>query len=246
MQSIFENGQNIIKKLPLSRSDVKKPHQIKELTEIVLRQASKYSIANIVSTNRPYGIRTDAFKNKQKYGLEFISETRLNPDDIKIYGVKNEIQFMPRDMIDKLPKTGFYDKYKLFIPKAWGNMSQSYLGGAYSNIIFAKPFEICTETYNEVGGFRDAEYIRFIAKYLMTKYARALLFSNKVSQDTSRIIYCNIPQENFSEPWWDESIDSINSHLFKKYNVPQDIVDFVNDNVQTKTENNIINFNDKD
>lgn len=142
--------------------------------------------------------------------------------------------------IPKLTKA--FDKYKVFIGKAWGNFSKSYLGGAYADIVVAKPREICTENFIESGCFDDLDSARKHAKYLMTKFARALLFALKNTQDNSKEKWATVPIQNFSECWWDMSIIDIDEQLFKKYDVPQNIRDFVNDNIQQRTEQNIINF----
>ena len=125
---------------------------------------------------------------------------------------------------------------------AWGNMSETAgLGGAYANVIIAKPFEICTETYQESGCFDDFETAKKHAKYLLTKFARATLYANKISQ-MSTTAWGAVPVQDYSEDWWDKSMAEIDEYLFRKYNVPSDIAEFVRKNIQTKDESNIINL----
>ena len=115
------------------------------------------------------------------------------------------------------------------------------LGGAYSNIIIASPREVVTETYQEQGEFNSKELAIFHAKYIMTKFARALLYLNKHSQH-STTSWGAVPQQNFSELWWNESIDEIDVRLMDKYSIPNNIRAYILDNVQQKSENNILNF----
>ena len=75
----------------------------------------------------------------------------------------------------------------------------------------------------------------------MTKFARALLFINKFSQQ-STTAWHSVAVQDFSESWWSKSISEIDEELFNKYNVPQNIRDFVKKNIQTKTFANIINY----
>ena len=75
----------------------------------------------------------------------------------------------------------------------------------------------------------------------MTKFLRALLYLNKFSQH-STTSWDAIPIQTYEEPWWSLTIEEIDNHLMDKYNIPQDIRDFVFNNIQTKTEKNIINF----
>ena len=51
------------------------------------------------------------------------------------------------------------------------------------------------------------------AKYAMTKFVRALLYVNKVSQQSSRSVWEAVPLEDFKEPWWSKTI----AELMKNY-----------------------------
>ena len=55
------------------------------------------------------------------------------------------------------------------------------LGGAYSEIIVAKPFEVTTESYQEQGCYDTIDKAIANAKYIMTRFARACLYMNKYS-----------------------------------------------------------------
>lgn len=169
-----------------------------------------------------------------------MSEERISNTDIKVIGLK-QVRYIPRDY--PLPKrTSALDKYKVFVPYAWGNMSPTAgLGGAFADIIIAKPYEICTETYLESGCFDSLDKAQKHAKYLMTKFARAMLFVNKTSQH-STTAWGDVPVQDYTEYWWNKSIADIDEHLFAKYNVPADIAEFVRRNIQTKDESNIINL----
>lgn len=244
-QRIIDGGDTEDKLLLTEHDDSEKPNEIIRLSDIVRQSENFISIQSTTSVRKPYGLSTDVVADPVKYELpDTISKTRIHKNDLRLYAKSAKVYYLPSNY--PLPKsTGNEYSYKIFVPYAWGNMSSNHLGGAYSDIIIAKPGDIATETYQEQGCYRNINLTKRHAKYIMTKFVRALLYKNKHSQHSTSA-WGDIPLQDFSEPWWDESIDSINSHLFKKYNVPQDIVDFVNDNVQTKTENNIINFNDKD
>ena len=76
----------------------------------------------------------------------------------------------------------------------------------------------------------------------MTKFCRALLFKSKSIQDNSKDKWKAVPLQDYHEEWWDKSIAEIDIELMKKYNVPQDIQDFVLKNIQERTEANIVNY----
>ena len=240
-QLILTNCSNPIKKeLPWEAATVQKPQQIIDLLECVRKCGSYISLQKYTSVLKPYGLRTDVFEDLEKYHLPSMSEERISDTDIKVIGLK-QVRFIPRDY--PLPKrTNAIDKYKVFVPYAWGNMSATAgLGGAFADIIVAKPYEICTETYLESGCFDNLDKAQKHAKYLMTKFARAMLFVNKTSQH-STTAWGDVPSQDYSEEWWNKSIAEIDEYLFKKYNVPSDIAEFVRKNIQTKDESNIVNL----
>lgn len=240
-QLILTNGSNPIEKeLPWETATVQKPQQILDLLECVRKCGSYISLQKYTSVRKPYGLSTDVFGDFEKYHLPSMSEERVSDTDIKVIGLK-QVRFIPRDY--PLPKrTNAIDKYKVFVPYAWGNMSATAgLGGAFADIIVAKPYEICTETYLESGCFESLDKAQKHAKYLMTKFARAMLFVNKTSQH-STTAWGDVPSQDYSENWWSKSIAEIDECLFKKYNVPSDIAEFVRKNIQTKDESNIVNL----
>jgi len=178
--------------------------------------------------------------------LEPITATEPTSNtDIKIFGrtkAGREVRYVPRDYkFPKRPKT--LSKWKIFVPCAWGNMSEANgLGGAYSDIFVAEPWEACTKTYTTSGCFEDKIMAQKHAKYLLTKFCRSLLYINKNGMQATRDTFAAIPIQDYSEPWWDESIAQIDEHLFDKYNVPDNIRTFVRNNIQTRSEDNIINL----
>jgi hypothetical protein len=115
------------------------------------------------------------------------------------------------------------------------------LGGAFANVVVAQPYEIATETYQEQGPFNDLDTATKHAKYILTRFARALLFLNKNSQHSTSA-WGAVPVQNFSESWWDGSIEEIELSLMKKYQIPKDVSAFVLSNIQIKTEKNITGY----
>ena len=246
-QKIFTNGKDErIVQLVTERDYSQKPKEIKQLSEIVIenKDYNFISMQTITSVLKPYGLRTDVIKDPSKYNLPPINSQKNNEDDYKLYSVSGNIYYLPRNY--PLPRrTKAFTKFKVFVPYAWGNMSENTgLGGAYSDIIIAGPYEAVTETYQEQGPFETFELARMHAKYIMTKFARALLYLNKHSQH-STTAWGAVPIQDFHEDWWHDSISSIDVKLMDKYKIPDEIRDFIFANIQDKTEKNILNFDSK-
>jgi len=193
---------------------------------------------------KPYGLSTDVIKQPSKYGLPEFQNSRQRDTDIELWtGGRSGrvIKYTPADY--PFPrKTGALHKYKVLVTYAWGNWSEgSGLGGAYSDIIIVGPNVATTETWQESGSFDDFETAQKHAKYLMTRFARALLYVHKHSQH-STTAWVSVPIQDYSESWWNEDIEHLESRLFDKYCVPDDIREFVLKNIQQRYESNIINF----
>jgi superfamily II DNA or RNA helicase len=242
-QKVYINGKKEqIIKLLIEKSEVEKPLEIIELANKVTSFKSFYSMIELVSSLKPYGLRTDFFDNPSKYNLPAPSERKSHKNDLKIYGLKNRRQvelYIPFNY--PLPKlTKSLKKYKVFVGKAWGNWSDNYLGGSYSDVIVGLPNELCTENFLEVGPFDNVDDAHSMAKYLLTSFLRGLLFMNKYSQDNSKEKFLAVPLQQFKEKWWKGSISSIDENLFIKYGLNGKIIDYLKINIQSKSEDNII------
>lgn len=241
LQKIFTNGENVEKKkLLINKDEIEKPTEIIELGKILMETPGFESIKSIITTRKPYGLATDAFEKYEKYGLPKMQEERIKNDDIKIYNKINHIVYVPKNY--PFPKkSDNLEKYKILVPDAWGNLSNTGLGGAYADIIIASPHEAALGRYVESGSFNDINDAKKHAKYLLTKFYRAALFLNKHAIINSTA-YGAVPLQHYKEDWWNSSIKEINDMLFKKYHIPENIKIYVEDNIQTKIESNIINF----
>lgn len=237
-QKILEEGKFLENRhLDFIISEDSKPKEILELKNIVEKSNSFKSIDSFISSRKPYNIDTkfsgiDEFINKEE-------------DCITIYGTDNKtaiIRYLPKDFI--IPKQeNNVNKYKVFVPYAWGNMSEKeFLGGAFADVILAKPNEICSETYLETYPCDDLEIVKKHAKYLMTKFLRALLYVNKHSHH-STTAWGAIPLQTYEEQWWNKSVEEIDEELMNKYNLPEEIKEFIRKNFEEKFEINIKNFN---
>lgn len=241
-QQISINGNNP-KAILLSteRDTSSKPAQIIQLAKIVNNKPGFLSMQTITSSRKPYGLTTDVIKKTKKYNLPPILSSQSKDNDIRLYGLKGKVYFLGAEY--PLPKNNpNLHEYKVFVPYAWGNWAEKTgLGGAYSDIIVAHPNEAVTETYLEQGPFSTELVANHHAKYILTKFTRALLYLNKHSQH-STTSWGAVPVQDYTEDWWSKSIEEIDVKLMEKYDIPLEIRKFVFDNIQTKSTSNIINF----
>ena len=110
--------------------------------------------------------------------------------------------------------------HKIYIPAANGSM----------DIVLGKPFygepnSVCSQTYLVIG--YDPKLHNFtkeqcenIISYIKTKFFRYLVSIKKKTQNGPRGVYQFVPLQDFNEPWTDEK-------LYKKYNLTQEEIDFI-------------------
>lgn len=235
----FEYGQMVGRVvLPISQEESDKPDELKSL---LARVDYSNNMEQLGSSSKPYNFRADPLRAPQVYGIT-LENDRQRQDDVRLFGLLpgggRGYKYTSRATIPRISPN--IDTYKLFVPKAWGNMSKNAgLGGSYSNIGIARPGDICSETFIEFGPFKSDEEARKMAKYFFTKFFRALLFLAKDSQNTAKEKYKFIPLPDLSKPYFNKSIAEIDEALFEEYNIPQEIREFIRKNIQTRDESNI-------
>lgn len=231
-----ENPKPIV--LPINPEEVSKPS---ELTLFIEQFRYLPKVESLGSARKPYGLYADPLRHPKKYHLT-LHETRQHDDDVRLFGLLEDGSRGYRYVMRKaLPKVSpNIDHYKLFIPKAWGNMATNIgLGGSYSNICVASPGDVCSETFIEFGPFASQNEAIKAAKYFMTKFFRALLFLAKDSQNTAKDKYHYIPLPDFNSDLWQSKISDLDEQLFDLYEVPSASREFILRNLQPRSEANI-------
>lgn len=178
---------------------------------------SELSFDTIVSSMKPYGLRGDFFKDPSKYGLPPV---KISPStgDLKVLGLedlKRVYRYIPQNY--PLPKKDLLYNYKIFVPR---NVGIGELGDFTPSTVVASPNELCTETFVQIGPFKNRKEATNADLYLRTKFFRALISIRKQDQGASKAVYHFVPLQDFSHPWTDEM-------LYKKYNLTQEEINFI-------------------
>lgn len=222
--------------LPTSKSDIEKPKEIFSIADKVGAFMSE-KISSIGSASKPYGFRADPIDNPRKYNLT-LSDTRTNHYNVRLFGNKSRKRthtFIERSKLVR--ESEMLESFKIFVPKAWGNMDErkGYLGGAFSEILVAKPFDVCSEMYIEFGPFNNIDEAKNAKKYFYTKFFRAVFYKDKTSQNTARDTYRSVPLQDFtnnSDIDWSQSIAQIDQQLYKKYGLDEREIKFIEEKVR--------------
>ena len=138
-------------------------------------------------------------------------------------GAKRVKAYIKRNAIPK--KQEWIDKYKLGI-------SKSYSTGAinFPELIVANPNVVFTETFLVIGPFDTEQEQQNCLKYTKTNLFKILLFFGKGSMQVTQEVFCYVPLQNFtaqSDIDWSKSIPEIDQQLYKKYNLSEDEINFI-------------------
>lgn len=178
-----------------------------------------------LSNGHAYDMSTNIFERLPQI---FYDE---NPQDeaeyIQILGRENNervYKYVRRDYINTVSNL---DKYKIFLPKANGI---GVLGETLSMPILSDPMIGATETFLSIGAFEQKAEAEAALKYIKTKFARVLLGVLKTTQDITPEKWKCVPLQNFthsSDINWSVSIAEIDKQLYKKYNLSNEEINFI-------------------
>ncbi|MCA9765303.1 MAG: Eco57I restriction-modification methylase domain-containing protein [Carnobacterium sp.] len=233
-----ENGEKIKRKDFLNTANSGTLIVYNELGAIVkkIKSFEKHDfepVSKIISSLKPYGLRTDFFRDPQKYGITRATNEKQSSDDMKVYGLgegqKRIHKFISRD--EHLIKGhDSIDTWKVFSPYAYGNGS---FGESIPNPFIGEPGDIVTETFLRFGNFDNELEAESLLKYIKTKFFRVLVSILKVTQH-STTTYGYVPLQDFSENSdidWAQSIREIDKQLYEKYKLNDEEILFIEENV---------------
>lgn len=204
--------------------------EMKNVVNLVSEYTEESSIADIVSTRVPYGLSSSFLKDK----VSLWSNSQGEDSGLLVHGLLNGSRVLkPLNSGFKLNKgQDLVESYKVLVAKAYGS---GFFGEAYSELILASPFEICTDTYLVVGDFTEKYIAENLIKYMKTKFFRSLVSVLKSTQNSTKNVYKLVPLQDFtkqSDIIWSKSIYDIEQQLYKKYNLNEEEINFIEKHVK--------------
>jgi hypothetical protein len=122
--------------------------------------------------------------------------------------------------------------YKLFLPKASGIGT---FGEILAPAMIAAPGTGHTETFFSIGNFKTEKEAENLHKYLKAKFSRSSLSVLKRTQMLTPGSFKYVPLQDFSENSdinWSTSVANIDKQLYKKYDLSQEEIDFIESHVK--------------
>lgn len=179
---------------------------------------------------KSFDLRTNAFEKLINI-IYFENPHNMN-NPVKIYGIykQNRIPlYVERRYLDVASN---FDKYKVLISKANGS---GIFGEALSQLIVIEPNAGHTQSFISVGYFNSFKEADNLAKYIKCKFTRCLLSVLRVTQDTTPFKWKYIPLQDYTDKSdidWSKSIREIDQQLYKKYDLSQEEIEFIETHVK--------------
>ena len=214
---------------------------------VIIRQPYAHSILNKI-----INIEGDYFKTEQSFSSlvspkdffnnkKFLNsawdgyvEKKDAEHSVKFYISKNmkgiPFAWIKKSDIPKNIKT--LPLHKVYIPAASGTGMDSKILGTP---IYGEPNSVSSQTYLVIGYDPEKhnltkEQCENIIKYLSTKFLRYCVSIKKMTQNGSRGSYQFVPLQDFtnkSDINWNQSIDEIDKYLYKKYDLSEKEIEFI-------------------
>ena len=183
-----------------------------------------------LSSGHAYDMKSNIFERLPQ--IFYNEKPQDGAEYIQILGRENNeriYKYVRRDYINTVSNL---DKYKIFLPKANGI---GVLGEVLSAPILCEPMIGATETFLSIGAFEQQSEAEAALKYIKTKFARVLLGVLKTTQEKKKKKWKCVPLQDFttsSDINWSASIPDIDKQLYKKYNLSDEEINFIETKVK--------------
>lgn len=177
-----------------------------------------------------FDLRTNAL---DKLGTKvFFLEKPNGNNYVQIFGLYNKTRsFMwVKEKYISVPSN--FEKYKLMISKANGS---GKFGEALSEMVIGKPKVGHTQSFISIGNFETETETMNLEKYIKSKFCRCMLSILRTTQDITPYKWKYVPLQDFTEQSdidWSKSIANIDRQLYKKYNLSDEEIAFIENNVK--------------
>ena len=124
------------------------------------------------------------------------------------------------------------NKFKIMLPEANG---RGDFGETITDPFVAHPGECHTQTFVSIGAFDSENEANNALKYIKGKFSRAMLSILKITQHTRASTWTFVPLQDFtdhSDIDWSKSIPEIDQQLYRKYDLSDEEIDFIETHVK--------------
>ena len=228
---------------------------LKSIAGKVMGSEEFMPFSDIVSTHNEY-VFSDMMREEHPEAIESLGKTCLEsnvfkvlqyffldgkPDDgheyIRILGTEGNSRSFKYIRRDYVKPSDRLDKWKVLVPAANGSgaigekLSTPLIGAP----LIGAPLIGQTESFLSIGGFENENEAEACLKYVKSRFLRCMLGVLKVTQNNPRDTWACIPMQDFtshSDIHWNESIENIDSQLYRKYDLSDGEIEFITKNIK--------------
>lgn len=173
-------------------------------------------VSSVVGSRNPFGLSSSTRGSEDKKEIALFSSDGLSY--ISLSEVKKGKELI--------------NKYKVMVSKVTsehaGEPDKSGMVTVLSTIAVLKPKEVCTDSYLIAFSSDDITEVDNFSKYMCTKFFRFLLLQAVSSINLSKDKFQFVPMQDFSIVWTDKD-------LYKKYDLTNEEIDFIESMIKEKT-----------
>ena len=194
-------------------------------------------IENRLSKGHKFDVTTNIFEKLTEFFKAQLDSNENERDYIKFIGRENNARcekWIKRKYING--PDNLYE-YKVILPKSNGSGAIGEVPSTplIGEPLIGEPLIGHTQTFISIGCFKNYDEAEACIKYIKSKFARTMLGILKVTQDNKKESWRKVPLQDFtsnSDIDWSQSIEDIDQQLYKKYNLSQEEIDFIESKVR--------------
>lgn len=233
--NVVEDGNIFSDKVSFQQFDniiVRSPQLISIIKKVFDKPVKPDSFKRMVSSWNPFGFVSDLF-TKNNENVSRISESPEASDDYVIHGLlknKRVLRYIPNFELKKNLEGA--KSWKVFLPRANGSGA---FGETFSSPMVGAPMTICTDTFLQIGSFSNETEAQNLLKYIKTKFFRTMVGIRKTAVFNYKDCFEFVPILNFRYEDgidWTKSVSEIDYQLYKKYNLSDEEISFIESKVK--------------
>lgn len=185
--------------------------------------------------NEEYELKSSSFVRTP---YAFLDEEPINKENYyKILGIENGQRVykwvLRRHMTPRYPSNNNIEGYKVFLSNAdgaAGQIGKPVPARIIGKTVIGAPGSSSFPTFMSIGNFKTKVEAENVTKYVQTKFVRILLGILKVTQHITPTSWSYVPLQDFTEKSdidWSQSIADIDKQLYKKYELEQPEIEFI-------------------
>lgn len=213
-----------------------------EELKTILKKVKVGGLDTIVSTagGSPTKRYTDKFGRKRSYFRtsaffdlpDVFTETRDVEHTVKIVGLERGNKRSERYVSQNMLNDPNLENWKVFLPESNGSgaIGEVLSTPLVGEPLVGEPLVGCTESFIQIGSFKNKTEAQNCMKYVRTRFCRTLLGTLKITQHNPKSTWKNVPLQDFStgsDIDWLQTIADIDKQLYTKYKLNEEEVAFI-------------------